>query len=343
RRVLDTRAERATAGDGPGYLTHIDHSEVEWSAEQTAWARDLARITPDLLRFELGSIETRELGRYADGQLRVTWNTPNWDGPDRVIELPVSFRRSDGGTWFYGGRRWNELDAEGLRVMYAEGLEGYAEAAVEFWPAVKAHVDKGFATELDHPQVIKLYDTMAELQFSIFPAYVEPLGGWNEPGESIKLVAGEYGPDYFRSTIAHEYAHALTFAMGPDDLTEQIEHAHNLPWWVAEGTAELAALEFSGSWGRVRRAVRAWHAEGQLISWDRITDFYTTDPADYRYVYVMGCHMVGYLSERFGRQARNAWLAAMMNGSTLDGACREAFGVGFEQLDAEWRASIDGG
>ncbi|MEL6798083.1 MAG: hypothetical protein AAFO89_14845, partial [Planctomycetota bacterium] len=127
---------------------------------------------------------------------------------------------------------------------------------------------------------------------------------------------------------------------GGPDIPVAVERAHNMPWWVLEGAAELGANKYSRAYRRAQRAVPAWHENDQLADWDDLTNFYETDPADYGYVYVQGLHFVAYVSDRFGRSSRNAWLRAMMEGLTLEDATAEAFGVPFSELDADWRDSI---
>ncbi len=337
--TLDSMSASAIAGDAEGYLEHVATDEPEFLVEQRAWAKDILRIAPDVLTYEITSEPTIGDDGEAAATVRIVWNTPNWQGDDRELEIPGRFVNEDG-LWKFGGRDWIERDAEGLRVLHATGAGYLAREAAQFWPEVKAHVEAGFETVLDHPQVVKLYPTMLELQFSIFPAYAEPLGGWNEPGESIKLIGRATSPEAFKTVLAHEYGHALTFAMGGPDLSLAIERAHAMPWWLLEGTAELAASKYSGGYDRARRAVEAWARNDQLIAWERITNFYETDPADYSYFYVQGLHFAGYVSDRFGRTKRNELLRTMMNGATLDEASREVYGVGFAELDADWRASI---
>lgn len=340
RSRLDSMAAAAIAGDGPAYLDHIAQDEREFLIEERAWAKDIARIAPDVLHYELLSPPELVSETEATARVRIIWNTPNWEGEDRVLEVPTRFVRGDDGLWDYAGRAWRELDADGLRVLYVNGSGHIARAAVELWPEIKAHVEEGFEMSLDHPQVVKVYPTMQELQFSIFPAYAEPLGGWNEPGESIKLVGGDQGPEYLRAVLAHEYGHALTFAMGGPDVETAIERAHAMPWWLLEGVAELAASKFSRDFSATKAAVNEWHRRGELPEWGRITDFYTTAPSDYGYVYTQGMHFAAYISDRFGRSPRNAWLRSMMSGKTIDAASREVLGVGFDELDADWRASV---
>ncbi|MEO1585326.1 MAG: hypothetical protein AAFR96_12250 [Planctomycetota bacterium] len=338
--TLDAMSAAAIVGDAEAYLEHVATDEPEFLIEQRAWAKDIERIAPDVLRYELTTVpEIGDDDGEATAGLRITWNTPNHEGDDRQLEIPARFVMQ-GGAWHFGGRDWLERDAQGLRVLHANGAGFLARQAAGFWPDIKEHVEEGFETTLDHPQVIKMYPTMLELQFSIFPAYVEPLGGWNEPGESIKLLGRETSPEGLKTVIAHEYGHALTFAMGGPDIPLAVERAHAMPWWLLEGTAELAAAKYSSGYRRAKRAVRRWHANGELPGWDRISNFYETDPADYRYVYTQGLHFAAYVSDRFGRTARNELLRTMMKGATLDEACREVFGLPFDELDADWRGSI---
>jgi hypothetical protein len=46
------------------------------------------------------------------------------------------------------------------------------------------------------------------------------------------------------------------------------------------------------------------------------------------------------VSDRWGRSGRNRWMIGMSTGKTLDQATREAFGIGFSELDELWRASL---
>ncbi|MEM9663206.1 MAG: hypothetical protein AAF937_12965 [Planctomycetota bacterium] len=339
--TLDSMTAAVLAADADAYPEHIAVDEPEFRVEQIAWANDLSRITPFVIAYDM--ISEPEL--TADGEVHVDliilWNTPNREGQNRGIQIPARFVwDNESNAWDFGGRAWEEIDAEGLRVMYVEGNSGAARDTVAVWPDIKDHVEAGFEFELDHPQVVKLYPSMQELQFSIYASYVEPLGGWNEPGESIKLITRAGDRQGLKTVLAHEYGHALTFAMGGPDIPVAIERAHSMPWWVLEGAAELGANKYSRAYRRAQRAVSAWHENDQLADWDDITNFYETDPADYGYVYVQGLHFVAYVSDRFGRTPRNAWLRAMMEGLTLEDATAEVFGVPFSELDADWRDSI---
>ncbi|GAB5496647.1 MAG: hypothetical protein Phyf2KO_17270 [Phycisphaerales bacterium] len=334
--TLDAMAASALAADREGYLEHIWDGEKTLHQEHWAWAKDLERITPDVLKFEIvGDPEIVDGEAFAD--IKITWNTENWESHDRTIDVPVRFI-DDNGRWLYAGRQWTELKGDGVRVLYAEGLGESAVRALDIWPDIKQKVEEGFNRTLDHPQVIKMYTSMPELQFSIFPAYVEPLGGWNEPMESIKLVGFDFSEGHLRAVLGHEYAHALTFSIPPEEIA--VERAHAVPWWVHEGIAELATQGFTPNRGRSQMAVEHWHRKGELQAWEDLTDFYTVDPAHYGQVYVQGRHMVSYVNDTFGTDARVEWIESMMMGASLEEASEQSLGKAWSEVDADWRAMV---
>ncbi len=334
--TLSGMAASALAADMDGYLEYIWQGEPTLVQEHWAWAKDLERIAPDVLKYEILTEPVLE-GNEAHADLRITWNTENWAGEDRVIELPVRFVEGDG-KWFFADRDWEEKDGDGVRILYVAGLEESADRALEVWPEIKASVEEGFARTLDHPQVIKMYTSMPELQFSIFPAYIEPLGGWNEPMESIKLVGESFSRGHLRSVISHEYGHAMMFAVPPHDIA--VERAHAVPWWVHEGIAEFASQGFTPNRGRSKFAVEHWMETGELRAWEDLTDFYTVDPGHYGQVYVQGRHMIGYIDETYGADARREMMESLMEGMTLNEASEHALGEPWDAVDEAWRASI---
>ncbi len=223
------------------------------------------------------------------------------------------------------------------RVRYFAGYEQVARKIVEVLPLVRGHVDEGFGGEVPRVQEVKLYPTMRHLQESIYLSYVDGLSGWNEPGEAIKLLtrptAGKRG---LRSLLAHEYGHVATFELGAK--------ANDMPWWVLEGVAELSSERFGSVGKDAENMVVRWQGKDALAKWDDLADFHTvqeSSPPDLQAkVYKQGHHMLMYISDRWGKDGRNAWLRAMSGGNTIDEATRAATGMGWDELDAAWRGRV---
>ncbi len=341
------------AGDAAGYMERVATGDAIFLQEQKMWAKDLVTRKP--AEFELSIEPTAEpkekaedeapfAEEFGDDVSRFTLKT-KWvltaGGRARSVTVPVLFSKK-GEAWLYEGEVWSVLQkpaVEGsgagpIRVLYPHGLEKNARAAAEILPVVRDHVDKLFAIKNTDEQVVKLYTSMTHLQLSIYPSYVDGLGGWNEPGESIKILVGRNdGGGGLKSLLSHEYGHCATFFLGPK--------ANEAPWWVLEGIADFSA----SSWrdkpaaAATRRAI-GWAMHDKLAKWEDLTDFRTVPSKLHGYVYTQGEHMMHYFTERFGADKRNLWLRAMATGKTLDEATTEATGNGFAQLDREWRAAL---
>lgn len=340
------------AADQPAYLSSCDLTDEIFAQEHRMWAADLARNKP--LKFELAvSDENFEVGDgAAEGDLVMTWAmssvknenhlkpTPEQlatPGKDRTLTTRARFTSKDG-KWLYAGEVWNVLNAEGVRVMYVNGLEKAAKGVAEVMPEVRAHVTEGFELENSElarqVQTVKLYRSMLHLQESIYLSYDDGIGGWNEPGESIKILITrpDREPKSFKTVLAHEFGHCATFSLGPT--------ASTMPWWALEGVAELSAESFGRSRENTDKRVQAWAKSGELRRWDQLADFRGEAQDNQGYVYTQGHQMLGYLSDRFGRTKRTQWLREMSNGKTLDEAAKAAFNTDWATIDTQWRADL---
>ena len=340
--LLDRMEAAVLGADADGYLACIDRTEPEWATEQTNWAADLAGHTPEAFEMSLTSAITGDAtldgGRTAD--LRIIWTLPK--GRERAVQFPARFTVAPSGDWLFAGEAWQTMvssDGDNVVLYLDDRLHDVATRVIQIVPGIREHVDEGFETSLDHAQVIKLYTDMRHLQESIYLSYTDPLGGWNEPREAIKIMADpRSGAGMLRNLLAHEYGHVATFTYDPDAT-------NNMPWWSAEGAAELAAERYAGQRGRemVDRTVRAWAEAGRLADWADMADFRETPNSLHRNVYTQSHHFIGYISERFGRTARNHWLRLLAQGDGTEKATSEALGLKFDDLDAQWRASLQSG
>ncbi len=297
-----------------------------------------------------------------DTTLRMKWAWAPEGEPKRFarsIDLPVRFVERDG-RWLYAGERWHELAGLGepvdsraagiddtnpdlprlgrVLVQYEPDLADVAREVVGAFPEVARHVLIGFE-RLDAPQSrdrvqrIKLYSSMKHLQHSIYLSYRDGLGGWNEPGESIKLLVEPFDTRRdLKNVLAHELGHQLTFDLG--------DKANEMPWWVLEGVAELSAARFAGGFERADAMARSWAKRGGLKDWESLRDFRGEAAKHQVHVYVQGQHMLQYVTDRFARDGRNRWLTAMAQGQTLDAATLASLDMSFEELSIAWRATL---
>lgn len=339
--LLTEMSEAVESEDVGAYLSRVAPGDITFLTEQRNWAADL-RDHP-VHEFEIRltdptGLEVSEHG-WAVGEVEMRWRMRENTSRRRVkFDARFTPAGDPGGPWFYAGEHWvvvaDQRDGVATRAMAPRGLEAIALQIVEVLPEVRRTVDEMFGVENDHEQQVKVYGSMEHLQASIYLSYDEALGGWNEPGESIKLLAGpSLEARNLRRLLAHEYGHVATFALGPE--------AERAPWWVLEGVAELAGERVAGAsrWGD--RVVGGWKASGELREWARLADFRGEGMDHQPWVYHQGRHMLAYITDRFGEHGRNEWLTLMAAGEPLERATRLAFDASFEDLDQAWRDSID--
>jgi len=324
------------AGDAAAYLAEVDLTEPEFAHEQRYFANDLTTRRPVAFDLTLGEeidVASGVESGVASGMLTMAWGMEGKAA--RELAYRARFVERDG-RWLYGGEAWERFEeTPGVVVTHEKGLRGIAKATSAAFAEVRGPIERLFGLEASalpgRTQVIRLYGSVKHLQASITLSYEAGLSGWNEPGESIKLLAPrEVRAKRLRSLVAHEYGHVASFEMGP--------RANFAPWWVLEGLAELAAAPYRE--GKREEQVAAWAREGKLVAWDLLATFDIVQRDYGAHVYGQGRSMVAYVTERWGDEGRNAWVRAMSAGRTLDEATREALGLSFAQVDAAWRGTL---
>lgn len=325
--------------DSGAYLRSVDITDPVFAEEQRKWAKDLRAHPVASAEFIADVADAQPLGADAwSVPLTIRWTLPD-DAAQRSVSFDAVFRPLGlpVGSWVFAGRVWHEHAGENVRLLTTPGDDAAAEMAeylADHVGAFRASIEAELGETLSMDPTIKIYPDMASLQASIGLAYTSPLGGWNEPGESIKLLSrpGFVGPR-LDAVVAHELGHAVSFQWGDAII--------DAPWWTLEGIAEVAADPFRDERFRsAEDAARRLARDGQLKDFAQLADFRGEAMNYGRQVYVQGRSMVRYLGERFGRESRNGWFRAMGAGDSLEAATRGVLGLEFEQLDRDWRESL---
>jgi hypothetical protein len=330
--LLDQMEAAVRAGDRAAYLACVDQSDPVFALEHTRWADDWADLHP-VERFDLMVRDLQIDGDEATADLTMLWSLK--DNPaSRRARYPVWFRRGEDGAWRYAGEVWITIETAHFRVRAAPGLEDTAAGVVDMLPEVYDHATASLGYTPTGTNEIKLYASAESLVANTLLS-LPRISGWNEPGEALKLLAeqGRTSAQRLKFVLAHEFTHKLTFDMAGDS------HG-NFPWWLEEGIAQYVGFAFmpEGTGDDTLAEVQGWQANGELVSWDQISDFAVTPLELWRYVYPQGYALVRYVTEKYGEQMRNAWLRRMAVEATLSEATQQVFGVSFVQLDRDFRA-----
>lgn len=349
--AMESRRVRSVVGamqsaierDDPGaYMAQINPSDPVLITEHRAWFADLDVSPVNELHIELD--ETEPVMLNEDGsviaQLRITWQVPS-EEETRRYDIPARFEPigTPGGQWHFAGRAWDiaMLDSPGVRIYCDEAHAAIAQLARERVPVLRDAIALDMGIDPSggdlHEVVVKIYPKMRELQASIYPSYTAGISGWNEPGESIKILGrDEMEQDRLDPLLAHELGHAVSFEYGPV--------INNAPWWSLEGVAEVAAGLFRDSWDRKHRRIAKLAQSDNLRRWEQLADFKGEAVQHGMHVYLQGWSMVDFIDRTYGKDARNAWFTRLGHGDTLEKASQSALGISFDQLDAEWRDEL---
>jgi hypothetical protein len=329
-------------GDAGGYMAQVNPSDSVLVTEHRAWFAELSVSPVEALRVGIDPGEPIVL--EDDGSviapIAFSWQVPSEDKP-RVYKMPARFEPIGAvhGQWHFAGRAWEIalLDEPGVRIYCDEKHEQLAQLALERTPILRDAIAEDMGVDPNggdlHEVVVKIYPKMRELQASIYPSYTAGISGWNEPGESIKILGRkDMGLDRLDPLLAHEIGHAVSFEYGPE-----INYA---PWWTLEGVAEVAAGLFRDSWDRKNKRIATLAQQDNLREWDLLADFKGEAIHHGLHVYLQGWSMVDYIDRTFSKDIRNAWFVQLGEGDTLDEATRSAIGISFEQLDAQWHDEL---
>jgi Peptidase MA superfamily len=321
------------------FMSQVSTNDLVMTTETRAWFEDLSRNP--VSEFKIEPKEDLIVGitdQSAMMQIRVHWTLES-DEIDRSVDFNAIFVPMAGeasGPWLFAGKAWEYKNAleDGSRVMSAKKHHELAQDVAIAAPEIQRKIELALGCEVHHPLTIKIYPSMQQLQFSISMGYLNPISGWNEPGESIKILGRKStSAREISSLLAHEIGHAVSFEFG-----EQIIDA---PWWSLEGIAELVADEYRSTSAQEREvAIAKQVSRGDRRTWDQLADFKGEALNHSNYVYSQGWSMVRYITNRFGSKARNKWFVAMARGLSVEDATQEVLGIEFADLDRAWEAEM---
>ncbi len=328
--LLNNMETAVRAGDRETYLSYVDQSDPVFALEHQRWADDWTDLHP-VEKFDL-KIENLDIGEdEATGDLTMMWSLK--DNPqNQRAEFRAQFRLGPDSTWLYAGEWWATVTTyDHFIVRAAAGLDEVAEQIGEMLPGVYALTTDSLEYEPDHVIEIKLYNQPEALVANTLLS-LPIISGWNEPGESLKLVTGaSIDRKRIRFVLAHELTHQLTFDMAGD--------SHGaFPWWTEEGLAQYVASQL---WSEAEqddylRQTQSAAEVSDLADWAEITDFNTTPLDLWRYVYPQGYAFVRFVTEQYGEDERNEWIDDMAANEGINEASEDAFNHTFAELDQEF-------
>jgi hypothetical protein len=314
----------ARAGDAPAYRALLAPSGT-FAVEGSNFAADLARRPQPDVTYRLTDV--REAGAQASARLNLSWSRVS--GELSRATLPVQLRRVDN-VWRYAGEAFDTVPVAGatLLALQGGGLAGRAAPLAALLPRAAAQVETTLGLKVPANVTVKVYPDAAALSASVALS-MQPVSGWTEPGEAIKLVL----PDLKQAgaeaqalrTLSHEFAHAaVVTALGEGQI--------RVPWWLHEGLAERVAQTF---WTpATRRRVQedaARFAAGNWVPLADLADFNKVAEGNWAHTYRQGFGVVEFLAATRSPDAPLRLARAFAATGQADAAARA---VGFASFGA---------
>lgn len=322
--VVHNMQQAIALGNGQAYLQLIDLREGVFATEHRNFVRDWQSKPPTALTIRASNISVA--GELAQADLLWAWRSGE---ASRSASFGVVFRKV-GASWRYAGERWNEMSLNGVRVLWQGTQQDTARVLASELPALQAQATRALGLQTTPAPVLKLYADSEALSASVHLS-MQPVGGWTEPGEAVKLARPSWPAA--RSTLLHELTHHAVFE-------HYGEGQSRIPWWLHEGVAQFVA---SDTWSAPQRQAYLqrsvnWQAREELPEFSRLAVFETTPDALWGFVYAQGYAFVRFAVESRGMQTLAAFMEQIARGQTLDAASLEAFGVSFARLDGQFRS-----
>ncbi len=305
--------------------------EGTFAVEGLNFAADLGRTPQPTATYRFSGIRTD--GPQGRASLALSWERQ--PGQVSRVSLPVVLNRQ-GEVWRYGGEAFVALPAGGftLDILDVPGLPARATSVAPLLPQAAAHVADVLGLQVPAAATVKVYPDMPTLSASVALS-LQPVGGWNEPGEAIKLVlpGGNSPATELLRVLSHEFTHlSVSAAAGPG-------RDKRLPWWLHEGLADFVARAYwTPGATQSRRERVAGYARGGWVPLSELADFNTVPEDRWTYVYAQGLGLVEFLAATKGKEAPMQLALAFADTGEADGAAQALGFSSFADLETKTRA-----
>jgi hypothetical protein len=230
------------------------------------------------------------------------------------------------------GQRMEILHADHARVVYEPGGLASAEDLAELYAEVKAKTEELFGWTF-HPKatLVIVRDRQRFLSMADNPitvAYAVP---------SQNTIVMDYSttasrPFSLETTLMHEFCHLL--------LHDRIP---GIPRWLDEGLCQWASGgldEIIFSQDQARAALNRAAVSDGFIPFEDLESGFPYAESPRVLAYEQSRNFVSYLARRFDPENLRAVLRGMENGETFETASLRIYGLSFERLEEDWRASV---
>lgn len=226
------------------------------------------------------------------------------------------------------------LEASGLRVRYAEGLEGAARRTARLYPDVKADLEQTFGWSLPVTPTVYLardregFGRLAGNSHVVavaWPARNRILMDWSSVNRH---------PFTLSETLKHEVCHLLLhYHIRPEHLPRWLDEG--LCQWVSDGLTELT-LRTSDD------ALQQAALTGEIFELAQLADTFPSSPQKMALAYAQGKSVVEHIIRVYGVDGLLKMVDHLKTGHDPAAALDMAFSISPYQLEKHWRRRLAG-
>ncbi|MPY67784.1 hypothetical protein F8S09_14020 [Deinococcus sp. SDU3-2] len=326
----------ARAGDAAAYRALLAPGGT-FTVEGANFAADLARRVPADVTYRFSDV--RQEGAGATATLDLVWTRV--PGEVRRVSLPVQLVRV-GEVWRYAGEALTPVKTgtDSLLALSVPELAQKATFLAPLLPRAAREVERVLGLTVPPGAVVKVYPDAERLSATVYPS-LQPVSGWNEPGEAIKLVLPGGSPAQAEASalrvLTHEFTHlavGVAAAQAGGAAGDK-----RIPWWLHEGLANFAARTFTAesSWQSGQARVNAYARAG-WVPLAELADFPAVPENRWDNAYRQGLGVVEFLAARQGGDAPWRLAQALAQTGDRDRAARAVGFASFAALETAARA-----
>jgi hypothetical protein len=230
---------------------------------------------------------------------------------------------------------WKELSDTGRRVTvrWYQGDARFGQSLLNTATGALDRLQKDVGASIERPAGIWVYATQDDLLGALPKNIPEWVGGKAFPGLSLVLAAIVGGDeDEVKRVIPHELSHLV--------LYQATRNPYNSPpAWLDEG---IAVHNQEVQDPAEEDALKAAVEESRLLPLKSLSGSFGADEESALLAYAESRSAVDFIvaDSRYGPEKLARTIAAFRGGVTYDEAFKAGLGVGVDDIDAQWRASL---
>ena len=230
--------------------------------------------------------------------------------------------------------QWQTKTEGAVTVYYFAGDNQIGQAALDQTVKAINNMKQTFKLTADEPVRVVIYSSTQDFASALPPNSAEWIGGFTQPALHLVVTGVDKGSDpmsEIERILSHEAVHLIVHQATENPFNEP-------PPWLDEGLATYYQAIADPRFGPVlQHAVNS----GTLIPVKALNSTFPDDPNQALQSYAESESIVNFILKTKGNDGMSALLHAYEGGVSNEQAVQNAFGESIDQLDQEWKKSLN--